>query len=283
MTIALFGNTYKRQTLSEVEHILALLKERDIRVLLSQELRHEMNLVSDYEPFTSETEEAVDLAISVGGDGTFLTTAAAVVEKNIPILGINSGHLGFLTASTTEETEAVIERVIAGDYVVSERSMLQVTTIGGGHVMMPYALNEVAVMKQELSTMISVETKLDGEYLHTYKADGLVLATPTGSTAYNLSAGGPLISPHVSALALTPIATHSLYVRPLVIPDNRKIEMKVSSRSGSYLISVDGRSQALKEEVSLVVERAPYTIKLVLFQDHGFVATLKNKLLWGAE
>lgn len=283
MTIALFGNTYKRQTLSEVEHILALLKERDIRVLLSQELRHEMNLVSDYEPFTSETEETVDLAISVGGDGTFLTTAAAVVEKNIPILGINSGHLGFLTASTTEETEAVIERVIAGDYVVSERSMLQVTTIGGGHVMMPYALNEVAVMKQELSTMISVETKLDGEYLHTYKADGLVLATPTGSTAYNLSAGGPLISPHVSALALTPIATHSLYVRPLVIPDNRKIEMKVSSRSGSYLISVDGRSQALKEEVSLVVERAPYTIKLVLFQDHGFVATLKNKLLWGAE
>lgn len=283
MTIALFGNTYKRQTLSEVEHILKTLKERNVRVLLSQELRHEMNLVSDYEPFTAETEEPVDIAISVGGDGTFLTTAAAVVEKNIPILGINSGHLGFLTASTTDETEAVVERVISGDYVISERSMLQVTTVGGSHIMMPYALNEVAVMKQELSTMISVETKLDGELLHTYKADGLVLATPTGSTAYNLSAGGPLISPHVSALALTPIATHSLHVRPLVIPDNRKIEMKVSSRSGSYLISVDGRSQALKEEVLLVVERAPYTIKLVMFQDHGFVASLKHKLLWGAE
>ena len=283
MTIALFGNTYKRRTLTEVERILELLNEQGVRVLLSQELRHEMNLVSDYEPFTSETEDPVDLAISVGGDGTFLTTAAAVVEKNIPILGINSGHLGFLTAGTTEDTDNVISRALSGDYVISERSMLQVTTLGGGHVMMPYALNEVAVMKQELSSMISVETKVDGELLHTYKADGLVVATPTGSTAYNLSAGGPLISPAVSALALTPIATHSLYVRPLIIPDDRRIEMKVSSRSGSYLISIDGRSQALKEEVSLVVERAPYTIKLVTFQEHGFVASLKNKLLWGAE
>lgn len=281
MTIALFGNTYKRQTLNEVEHLLALLKEKDIRVLLSQELRHEMNLVSDYEPFTRETQEEVAFAISVGGDGTFLTTAAEVVEKDIPILGINCGHLGFLTAATTEDVDAVVDRVLKGDYVISERSMLQVSTIGGGHVMMPYALNEVAVLKQELSSMISVETTLDGEHLHTYKADGLVVSTPTGSTAYNLSAGGPLISPYVSALALTPIATHSLYVRPLIIPDDRKIEMKIHSRSGSYLISVDGRSQALKEEVSLVVERAPYTVKLMMLPDRGFIETLKQKLLWG--
>jgi len=283
MTIAIFGNTYKRRTLGEVEHVLAFLAERDVRVLLSQELRHEMNLLTEYEPFTEETTELVDFAVSIGGDGTFLTTASAVIEKDIPILGINCGHLGFLTAATTEEIDSVLEMLLNGDCVVSERAVLQVSTVGGGHVMMPYALNEVAVMKQELSSMISVETTVDGELLHTYRADGLVVSTPTGSTAYSLSAGGPLVSPHVPALLLTPIATHSLNVRPLVIPDNRLLELRIHSRSGSYLISIDGRSQTLRDEVTLEVKRAPHTVKLVHLPDHTFIQTLKNKLLWGAE
>lgn len=283
MTIAIFGNTYKRRTLAEVEHVLAFLNERQVRVLLSQELRHEMNLHAEYEPFTEETAEPVDYALSIGGDGTFLTTASAVIEKDIPILGINCGHLGFLTAATTEEMDNVLEALLSGDCPVDERSVLQVSTIGGGHVMMPYALNEVAVLKQELSTMISVETTIDDELLHTYRADGLVVATPTGSTAYSLSAGGPLVSPHVPALLLTPIATHSLNVRPLVIPDNRTLQLRIHSRSGNYLISVDGRSQTLHDDVTLEVKRAQHTVKLVHLTDRSFIKTLKNKLLWGAE
>lgn len=282
MTIAIFGNTYKRATVPEVEHILHFMEERNVRVLLSQELRHEMTLFMQHEPFKPETDEPVDFALSVGGDGTFLTTASIIGDKNIPILGINCGHLGFLADVNTNDIDAIMQQLVDQNYTIEERSLLQVTTIGGGHIMRPFALNEVAVMKQELSSMISVETHINGEYLHTYKADGLVISTPTGSTAYNLSVGGPLMSPHVQGLVISPIATHSLNVRPLVVPDDRVFDMSVHSRSGSYLISIDGRSQALKDDVTLHIERAPYTIKLVQLGDHSFVKTLRDKLLWGA-
>lgn len=283
MTIAVFGNTYKRATIPEVEHILHFMEERHVRVLLSQELRHEMTLFMQHDPFKADTDEDVDFALSVGGDGTFLTTASIIGDKNIPILGINCGHLGFLADVNTNDIDRILQELVDQHYTIEQRSLLQVTTLGGGHIMSPYALNEVAIMKQELSSMISVETYINDEYLHTYKADGLLLSTPTGSTAYNLSVGGPLMSPHVRGLVLSPIATHSLNVRPLVVPEDRVFDMKVRSRSGSYLISIDGRSQALKDDVMLHIERAPYTIKLVQLGDHSFVQTLRDKLLWGAE
>ena len=283
MTIALFGNTYKDQTLAQVEHLLAFFASRQVRVLLSQELRYEMHLTQDYEGYSEDSSENVDYAISVGGDGTFLTTAAAVIARDIPILGINCGHLGFLTAATSDEIDQVLEKLLAGDCFIDERAVLQVSTQNGGHVMMPYALNEVAVMKQELSSMIMIDTYLNGHLLHTYKADGLVIATPTGSTAYSLSAGGPLVAPHVPAIVLTPIATHSLNVRPLVITEDRVIELQVHSRSGSFLISVDGRSQAVKEDVKIEIRKALHTIKIVQMKDNSFIQALKNKLLWGAE
>lgn len=283
MTIALFGNTYKRATIPEVEHILQFMEEHGVRVLLSQELRHEMTLLMQYDPFTEETTEEVDFALSIGGDGTFLTTASIIGDKNIPILGINCGHLGFLADVSTSDIDSILQQLVDQNYTIEQRSLLHVTTIGGGHIMSPFALNEVAVMKQELSSMISVETHINNELLHTYKADGLVVSTPTGSTAYNLSVGGPLMSPHMRGLVLSPIATHSLNVRPLVIPDDRKIDLKMHSRSGSYLVSIDGRSQALKDDISLHIERAPYTIKLVQLGQHSFIQTLKDKLLWGAE
>ena len=176
-----------------------------------------------------------------------------------------------------------LEKLLEGDCTIDERAVLQVSTQNGGHVMMPYALNEVAVMKQELSSMIVIDTYLNGLLLHTYKADGLVIATPTGSTAYSLSAGGPLVAPHVPAIVLTPIATHSLNVRPLVITEDRVIELQVHSRSGSFLISVDGRSQAIKEDVKIEIRKAQHTIKIVQMKEHSFIHALKNKLLWGAE
>ncbi len=283
MTVALFGNTYKDQTLAQVEHLLAFFASHHVRVLLSQELRYEMHLTQDYDGYSEDSSENVDYAISVGGDGTFLTTAAAVIGKDIPILGINCGHLGFLTAVTSDEIDSALEKLLEDDCTIDERAVLQVSTQNGGHVMMPYALNEVAVMKQELSSMIVIDTYLNGHLLHTYKADGLVIATPTGSTAYSLSAGGPLVAPHVPAIVLTPIATHSLNVRPLVITEDRVIELQVHSRSGSFLISVDGRSQAVREDVKLEIRKAQHTIKIVQMKEHSFIYALKNKLLWGAE
>ena len=269
MTIAVFGNTYKDQTFAQVEHLLSFFASRQVRVLLSKELRYEMHLMQDYDSYLEDSSEDVDYAISVGGDGTFL--------------GINCGHLGFLTAISSCEIDQVLERLLSGDCIIDERAVLQVSTQNGGHVMMPYALNEVAVMKQELSSMIMIDTYLDGHMLHTYKADGLVVATPTGSTAYSLSAGGTLVAPHVPALVLTPVATHSLNVRPLVITEDRVIELQVHSRSGSFLISVDGRSQAIREDVKLEIRKASHTIKIVQMKEHSFVYELKNKLLWGAE
>lgn len=283
MTIALFGNTMRSETQSEVAHIIEFLQLRGIDIALSQELRQEPDmrrfpLVDDY---TLHTGEPIDFALSVGGDGTFLTTAATIGHLNIPILGINCGHLGFLAEVQTANVDAILDQLIHNQYTIEQRSMLEVTCSTGGYIASPYALNEVAVLKQGLSSMISIETCLNGEHLHTYKADGLLMATPTGSTAYNLSVGGPLMDPHTHAIILSPVATHSLNVRPLVVPDDSKIDLHINSRNANYMVSIDGRSQVFSDAVSLHVERSQRTIKLVQVGECGFMQSLKDKLNWG--
>ena len=283
MTIALFGNTMRSETQREVVHIIEFLQLRGIDIALSQELRQEADmrcfpLVDDY---TLHTGEPIDFALSVGGDGTFLTTAATIGHLNIPILGINCGHLGFLAEVQTSNVDAILDQLINNQYTIEQRSMLEVTYSAGGYIASPYALNEVAVLKQGLSSMIAVETYLNGEHLHTYKADGLLRATPTGSTAYNLSVGGPLMDPHTHAIILSPVATHSLNVRPLVVPDDSKIDLHISSRNANYMVSIDGRSQVFSDAVSLHVERSQRTIKLVQVGESGFMSSLKDKLCWG--
>ncbi len=283
MTIALFGNTLRSDTMREVAHIIEFIQLRGIDVALSQELRQDINLrqfplVDDY---THQTGEDIDFALSVGGDGTFLTTAAMVGHLNIPILGINCGHLGFLAEAQIDNVDLILEQLINNQYTIEQRSMLEVTCSVGGYIAAPYALNEVAVLKQGLSSMIAIETYLNGELLHTYKADGLLIVTPTGSTAYNLSVGGPLIDPHTHALLLSPVATHSLNVRPLVIPDDSRIDLNIISRNANYMISVDGRSQVFNDAVSLHVERSQRTIKLVQLNNCGFMQSLRDKLYWG--
>lgn len=283
----------KQQTLEEVSHLLEFMQLRGVNILLSQELRAEMNL-REYPLFSAEelhsTEEdgwitfngeAVDFAISVGGDGTFLTTAAAIADKNIPILGINCGHLGFLADVQTKNVDLIMDQLIRGEYTIEQRTLLHVTTNGGGHIMSPNALNEIAVLKQGLSSMITIETRLNGQDLMAIEADGMVIATPTGSTAYNLSVGGPMMVPQARGNLLSPIAPHSLSVRPLVIPDDWSIDVKVRSRNGSYLVSVDGRSQTFNDDISLHIEKAPYTIKLVQIGENSFLNSLKTKMLWG--
>lgn len=281
MKIAIFGNWYKKTTLQEVAHILEFMQQRGVEVLLAQELRDEMNLRDTYSPFTHDTATDVDFALSVGGDGTFLYTASQIGDKNIPILGINCGHLGFLADVQTSDVDRICDQLVQNDYTIEQRSLLQVTCSAGGHIETPFGLNEIAVMKQELSSMISIEVMLNEEPLHTYKADGLLISTPTGSTAYNLSVGGPLMVPQAKSLIISPIATHSLNVRPLVFPDDWTIDLRIRSRSHSYLISVDGRSQTLKDDVTLHVQKAPYTIKVVQTKEHSFINSLKTKLMWG--
>ena len=283
MTIAIFGNAMKDNTLIEVSHILEFMAAHGVQVLLSQELRQELQL-REYPAFSEEAQEGdepVDFAMSVGGDGTFLTTAAAVGSRNIPIVGVNCGHLGFLADVQTKDVDIIMRQLIEGQYTIEQRSLLRVCCGRQDLIMSPYALNEVALMKQGMSSMISVEVNANGEFLHTYHADGLVVSTPTGSTAYNLSIGGPLLVPQTKGIILAPIATHSLTVRPLVVPDDWKFDLKVNSRYQSYMLSIDGRSQILNTDVSLHIEKAPYTIKVVQVGENSFLKSLRDKLNWG--
>ena len=286
----------KSDTLREVQHILTFMTEQKINVLLSQELRQELDL-REYPSFPENWDgeqqpenvygEPIDFALSVGGDGTFLTSAAAIGDKNIPIVGVNCGHLGFLAEVQTQDVDDILQKLIAGEYTIERRILLNLTILDKegirreGLIMAPNALNEIAILKQGLTNMLSIETKVNGELLHTYHSDGLIIATPTGSTAYNLSIGGPLVVPQNRGMILTPIAPHSLTVRPIIMPDDWKIDLRVSSRYDAYMVSVDGRSISLSTDLSLHIERAPYTVKVVQIGDNSFLKSLKTKLNWG--
>lgn len=301
MTIAIFGNAMKSDTLREVRHILDFMKTQGVHVILSHELRQELDL-REYPAFNGElisgeaslngatkpvNDEPVDFALSVGGDGTFLTSAAAIGTRNIPVLGINCGHLGFLAEVQTQDLDDILRKLVAGEYTIEQRSLLALSIYDregnkrDGLILAPNALNEIAILKEGLSSMLQIELKVNGELLHTYHSDGLVFATPTGSTAYNLSIGGPLMVPQSRGIILTPIAPHSLTVKPLVVPDDWKFDIRVSSRYDAFMVSVDGRSQSLSTDLSLHIERAPYTVKLVQIGDNSFLKSLRTKLNWG--
>jgi NAD+ kinase len=224
-----------------------------------------------------------DMVISIGGDGTFLKSAARVGRKNIPILGINTGRLGFLADISPEEMEEIVNEIYREHYRVEERSVLRLQCDDAHSVPTPYALNEIAVMKRDSSSMITIHTAINGAYLATYQADGLIVATPTGSTAYALSVGGPIIVPHSKTISITPIAPHTLNVRPIVICDDWEITLEVESRSHNFLVAVDGSSSTCRETTRLSIRRADYTIKVVKRFDHTFFDVLRNKLMWGAD
>ena len=296
MTIAVFGNAMKPQTLVEVRHILEFMTGKGVHVLLSQELRQELDL-REYPGFPENWDsdeqpenvygEPIDFALSVGGDGTFLTSAAVIGDKNIPVLGVNVGHLGFLADVQSQDLDEILQKLVAGEYTIERRSLLNVKVLDkegilrNDLVMAPNALNEAAILKQGLTNMLSIETRVNGELLHTYHSDGLVLSTPTGSTAYNLSIGGPLVVPQNKAIILTPIAPHSLTVKPIVVPDDWTFDIRINSRYDTYMVSVDGRSQSLSTDMSLHIERAAYTIKVVQIGDNSFLKSLRTKLNWG--
>jgi len=224
-----------------------------------------------------------DIVISLGGDGTFLKAAMRAVKKKIPILGINTGRLGFLADISPDEMEDTIDEIYNNHYKIEERAMLQLSSNDERLKEDPYALNEIAILKHDSSSMISIRVAVNGQYLNTYQADGLIIATPTGSTAYSLSVGGPIIVPHSQTMAITPIAPHSLNCRPIVICDEWEISLEVESRSHNFLTSIDGRSMSCDESTHLRISKAPFKLRLIKRFNHAFFETLRGKMMWGMD
>lgn len=290
LTFALFGNVYQHEKSAAIHQVLDTLLARGAHIIIEEEYRDFLTCsaliandrLSQTGTFVGNGFEA-DFAISMGGDGTLLKTASLVGEKQTPIIGVNMGRLGFLADVNAADIAPTIDAVYAGDYTVESRALILVETDGEPIEGSPCALNDVAILKRDTASMISIRTSIDGEFLTTYQADGLIASTPTGSTAYSLSNGGPIIVPRTGGLLLTAVAPHSLNVRPIVIPDTAQIELTVSSRSHTFLVAIDGRSTKMPEGTTLRLSRAPYEAKVVKRPATRFFTTLREKMMWGAD
>lgn len=286
MQILVFGNKYKLKFINSVKNLFFKLKHRGANILFDKEFAKEIqNLgmldISEFDVF--DNNFSGDIAISLGGDGTLLATANRIGNQQIPILGINLGRLGFLTDVQAHELDNLDDIIFNKKYKVDDRMILRAEITQNNSTISEFALNEIAVLKQDLSSMISIDVNLNNEPLHTYQADGLLVSTPTGSTAYSLSVGGPIMMPETNNLIIAPVASHSLNVRPLIIPDNWKIDLKISSRSHSYLASIDGRSITMPDTATISISKANYTVRIIRLEGHSFLNTLKTKLMWGVD
>lgn len=288
MRFAFFGNEYQAKKSQAVYKIIAFLQQRKAEILMDKPFYEFITQgqrldISVTRVFEDDDFEA-DFAVSMGGDGTLFETAARVGAKGIPIIGVNIGRLGFLAAVNPSEIENAFGAVYGGDYIVKEHTVIKFETEGGGEVMTsPYALNDIALLKRDNASMISIRTSINDEYLMTYQADGIIVTTPTGSTAYSLSNGGPVIAPGTETLCLTAVAPHSLTVRPIVLPDNCVITMKVESRSHNFLAAVDGRSVSLDDGTVVRISKAAYAARIVRFSDMRYFTTLREKMMWGLD
>ncbi|MDL2264851.1 NAD kinase [Parabacteroides sp. OttesenSCG-928-G07] len=288
MKIGVFGSDHQLEKLILIrrlfEKLYALGAEVYIDALFYDFLKEKLHYTPANNGLLDDDNTLnIDIALSVGGDGTFLRTAARVNMQAIPILGINTGRLGFLADISSNEIDETLEEIFKNYYKVEERILLHLATENFQPEQYNYALNEVAILKRDTSSMITIHTYLNDDYLTTYQADGLVIATPTGSTAYSMSVNGPIIVPQSNSIVLTPVAPHSLNVRPLVIPDTTKIRLSVESRNDTFLVALDGRSEVFPVETELRIEKAAYSAKVVKRHNHTFYQTLREKLMWGAD
>lgn len=237
-------------------------------------------LASSLQPITP-TDTPPALALSIGGDGTFLTTANHICGSNPPIMGINAGHLGYLSAADISAADSVACQIAAGEYFTEPRTLIKVSSPSAQLPDKPFALNEVAFLRQDTASIITVDTWVNNQFLASYSADGLIVSTPTGSTGYNLSAGGPIMSPRCSDWIITPVAAHSLSMRPLVVPDSAEIRIRVSSRSKVGLLAIDGKATPFPDNTEFTLTKAPFHISVAHLSDHTFANTLRHKLHWG--
>ena len=287
LRFALFGNIYQARKSASIQNVLTTIANYGAELYVDMEyyyfLKDNQRLnVPATKVFTEDDFEA-DFVISMGGDGTFLKAAGRVGSKDIPILGVNMGRLGFLADISPDDIEQCLEALFTDDYALQARALIQVEADGQPLGSPSFALNDVAILKRDTASMISIRASIDGQYLNTYQADGLVVSTPTGSTAYSLSNGGPIIVPGTKVFSMTAVAPHSLNVRPIVLPDSSIIELEVESRSHNYLVAIDGRSEKCKEGTKITLRRAPYDIKVVKRSGHRYFQSLREKMMWGAD
>ena len=280
MIVAINGNRHQEAHFQDIERLVDAFLRRDDKVIMSDrfldylEDRIGGRFAIGIERVRLADKPQADLAIAIGGDGAFLKTAAWVGDSGIPVAGINTGHLGFLAAFSFDKPDDINRYLIAGDYVIEDRTMLEVETPAGVF----HALNEAAITRGENASMVSIRTEINGHDSLTYKGDGLIIATPTGSTAYNLSVGGPILDPSVAGWIIAPIAAHSLTVRPLVINDSSVVRLHVELRSPTFRLTLDGKSMSLPDGSLLSISKARWPLRLVTLPGHNFTDTLTTKM-----
>ena len=289
MNVAIYGKKINKQTATHYVQFLAILADLGWNPILEKELKEQLvkkvGVASNCDTFSDRSafKTGIDLAFSIGGDGTFINTVSYIRDSGVPILGINTGRLGFLANIPTDKLEETMELVKNKEYVFQKRSLMKIETESNLFGEDNIALNEVTLHKKDAASMITVHASLDDNYLNSYWADGLIVGTPTGSTAYNLSCGGPIVTPGCQIHLLTPIAPHNLNVRPMVVPDHRPIKLKVEGRERKYLISLDGNSKNISQGEEVTILKADFMINVIKFKDNNFLDTIRNKMMWGLD
>lgn len=289
MTIGIYGTEFKEIYNDGIGDLIKKLQSEDVELLVYEPFLNFLNGRIDLkgleDSFNSHEElaEKIDLLFSIGGDGTFLSTISLVRDSGIPVLGINTGRLGFLSTIAVPGIDDSIELILNKKYSLEPRSLVQIELNDNPFGEVNYALNEIAVTKKDSASLIVIHSEIDGEYLHGYWADGLLVATPTGSTAYSLSCSGPIVHPGTNSFVINPIAPHHLNVRPMIIPDDVTVRLWADGREDHFLVSLDSRSITVESNQELIIRKAPFEINLVKPHGHTFLSTMKNKLMWGID
>ena len=289
MTIAIFGSPYPEHFSKYIQHLIKKLETEHINLIIEEEfsifLENNIRFNKSISTFNSyETlKNKADFLLSIGGDGTLLKAVTYVRESEIPIMGINTGRLGFISSISADQIDDAITDILKGNYKINERTLLELSSDKNLFKEKNFALNEVAVSKKDTSSMIRIDAYVDDEFLNTYWADGLVVSTPTGSTGYSLSCGGPIIMPGTNNIIITPNASHNLNVRPIVIGDNSVVKLKVEDRDQLALVSLDSRSRAFDSETELIIKKANFKVRLVQPQNNSLIKTIRHKLMWGLD
>jgi len=289
MLVALYNRTFDIQDLPVLLHIINKLKEQRLQMVFYKDFyeRLQAHVQLDIPPnfFTSKKDlpPTTDMLFSLGGDGTLLDTVCFVGSSNIPLIGINLGRLGFLAAIPEEEVDEAILSLVRGSYTIEKRTLLHLDSSVPLFDGSPFALNEFTIHRNDTSSMIKIHTYLNGEFLNTYWADGLIVATPTGSTGYSLSCGGPVVFPQTSSFVITPVSPHNLNTRSIVVPDDNVISFEVEGRTEQFLCTLDARTETIKSSVQIAVKRENFTVSLVRPDEHNFLKTIRQKLYWGID
>ena len=290
MKIAIYIRQYTAENESILQQLFSLFTP-DEQVYIEQEILSELQLRSDTfnsaKSFASfeDLNPSYDVMLTIGGDGTLLKGITYVRSLQIPILGINAGRLGFLATAHKDDLPNVLEQLRKGDYQVVERSVIEAVFADTGEPVdtVNFALNEITVTRKNTASMITVDTELNGDYLCSYWADGLIIATPTGSTGYSLSCAGPVILPTAKNFVLTPIAPHNLSARPVIIPEDAEVKLSISGREKKFLMSLDSHIKSIPNKQSIIVRKAPFVVKMIRLEGDSFIKTLRTKLLWGED